>query len=521
MPHSFTPQGAQPTPTATFEIFTSDPSIIENHFPSVRLGMTAVVGMMQGGMTYEEMDQSNQAYAQEQRDLGINRRQARAFERQTDTISGRLTSLGAQLIASYDNLEEGTAAAINIMREHAISDEANPVRQVREFMLPTAPHIRSLRAAAAQTNQELAALQESPPATHYELLKVFAETPMLSEGDTLIDVEAPWLPSQVLVALTALSGSNIKRQLLETLDRGAFDRFIAGDMLRCEGSGGNLQAAVAKLRRLAGFTMAVSTDDAAAQDSPALHQRMVDVLPAWPIAEQQAVAEGREPLANAVSYRFNLATAWLHELDFFTPDLLLRFEERAIALHLKAVPARGVNPKSRISIAGLRARAKKLNTLISAREKERKSAAEASSEAEPEPIKLVTYHLNNDTTTEGIDGLITAFVEKVSQGKDSVTEDLRKIEQYLTNPAKKQTAKRGFKTIQGTRASVTLDGDKKSVTLYELKPADADNSELSLSTVARDCRVLFVKLDDNTLGILDIVPRSDLKETLKYIARRK
>jgi hypothetical protein len=126
----------------------------------------------------------------------------------------------------------------------------------------------------------------------------------------------------------------------------------------------------------------------------------------------------------------------------------------------------------------------------------------------------VTCNLNDQSTTEGVEGIISNFLQKTNPGDTALKEDLDRMTQFMARTDLPTNFRRGIKPIRG--AQVRFGDDGKLWEFFEFKPTEAAGLSLRTGT-AKGSRIYFIKMAENTLGIIGLEPRSNHENFLKQI----
>jgi hypothetical protein len=110
--------------------------------------------------------------------------------------------------------------------------------------------------------------------------------------------------------------------------------------------------------------------------------------------------------------------------------------------------------------------------------------------------------------------MVQDFINKY-KGTKALPDDFQSSIEYLRNlDIRRLTPKSGVKRITSGDWGVKLDEETIARPLYEFKPQLAAGFPLK-TQVMRDHRILFTLVDNDTIGIVGIVPRRDLSTFLK------
>lgn len=134
-----------------------------------------------------------------------------------------------------------------------------------------------------------------------------------------------------------------------------------------------------------------------------------------------------------------------------------------------------------------------------------------------EPAKIVVCNLNNYSIEEDLATTVDDFMATAGQGNITVREDIERMLRFMARRDLPPTQRRGVKPILGSLVKFGLEDDPDKLwRFFEFKPTEAAGLSLRTS-VAKNSRVYFIKLDDDTIGIIGIKPRAEQDAFLRYI----
>jgi hypothetical protein len=418
---------------------------------------------------------------------------------------------GSHYAATFPDEETGKAALKSAITQDMseLPDELFPFQR----LIHEARFVKDFRALADQTTTEVAATTAGGPAANYHLLRVFATDIGTEIRDKLR--EAPyrdWRPNHLLARLTILGGLGTQQSLATQARQGEFDTYIATDLLRAASVPEQEHPDVVRIRKLSEFAIAVA---GLSPGDEALAGRIASSVDQWPVGERQIVLGVREMLLGGMATNFTLASLRLKE-NYFTweGDLLAEFKRNADLFFkdmVRRVQLNTLSPQGRARMAVLRAQTGRRRPAKQARKVE-PDAAGKDEEVLREPPKLVTCNLDEGTTADGIDGIVSGFIEETSQGGTTVKQDLERSLEFFVRADLPPTQRRGTHKMVDTGVRF----NDAILPLWEYKPFDA--AGLSLRTdVVKGMRLYYIKLPDNTYGVIAMQPRSQQEEFLKKV----
>jgi hypothetical protein len=259
---------------------------------------------------------------------------------------------------------------------------------------------------------------------------------------------------------------------------------------------------------------------------PNFHERVASLLEHWSGDTRAVVVNARELLLGGMMFNLKVAKQWLDRERFLAPNSKEDFEEvvrKYLGESVNTLQLNSLTPRERQAAMVAKMSAKRRGGALpgTAPSKRRGKQAGESAPAEvapaeevpAEPLKIVTC-LQGGVTVEGAEAYVAAFTKKISQGS-VVKEDLERVLAYMVRPESAELQRLGAKAMQDRMVPF---GDNL-YKLWEMKPTEA--TDLSLRTKAvKDARVYFIKLPDNTLGIVGIEPRDKQDEFTRNISVR-
>lgn len=503
-------------------LFEADPQSVTSLMPSITRGSEVLADLMRAGNPAwdrqdddpdEEIDSEAPMLSRKMiRDnLGIYGAPVRRFIR-----------AGAHFVTSYEDPEEG----IRIGREQLTEEGADFLLVLwNKNVVRLCGPLRALQQVSREAESEVETAMDASPESRYALLKLLATETGEDRTATREHFGADpedWRPVTTLSLMLSLRGSDVHQRLSRELASGAFDTFIAHDLLQFVESRGDLPNDLAKVRRLATF---VTTFLGAPQDNKAeFYNRMVSALNTWPAEALEAVIDSRATLADRMNIHLQRAARWLKDNSLAeVSDPKANLDGSLVNLVNEFLKRAHISGPAKAEIMRLRAGAKRrkgpqgTGPSKARRGKSGPQAQAATAEVSQEPLKVVTCHLNDHTMSEGVQGLIDDFVTRASQGDVSVRQDLERMVQHMARTDLPPTQRRGFVAIQGSR--VRFGEDDRLWDFFEFKPSEAAGLSLR-TTPAKTSRIYFIRLDDGSIGVIGIEPRSEQDAFLQRIKNK-
>jgi hypothetical protein len=388
-------------------------------------------------------------------------------------------------------------------------------------ILPIAEPLRQVHTISSVVAAEIDATEKGDTAANYLLLKALATDPDPKRFEIKLLTSKDWLPSHALIALGGIARSDIRRRLTAQVLTGTFDRHIARDVVQFADGQRVVDPGFARIRQLGTFGLAFAGQST--EDKAAFYDRMAATLDEWPAAERQVIVESRQVILDALEANANRAATWLREFGFIADaDPLTVFSESIDDLILEVVKRQKLSGPALVGIMQVmqqRGLHKRSRTSSRQRRDERKGGTETqapSAEAAEEdrtPPTMITLNLNDHTSVDGVGGLIEEFVTKTSQGNDGkIRADLERMIQYMHRTDLPPGERRGVKIISNITITFLPDGQPRR--LHEFKPSDAPGLPTG-TNVGKNCRIYFIKLPNNVIGVVGIKPRADQDEFLR------
>lgn len=436
----------------------------------------------------------------------------------------KLLFSGGILAASYEDLEEGLAATKSAyMRlSGGLLDQVHQVDFFKDGIEGCAIDIFTVRKASQDTAAEVAAAIEDDFGQRYELLKALSarDTGLALDGGS---PNAELLPSEAVLTLSVMAKSPIRQELATELDQGTFDTVIARDILEFVDGNQDVNGDLAKVRQFAKFVTAFA--DTSPDTKAAMYERMAARLDEWPEPQLEVVQEARQALLNSMNENFSRAGVWLQNNKLAGRGNLEEGFQDAVTGALRIVAKKvQLDPRARLALmqAGINIhgnpRRGKQKRQGQTRQQITPPATEVVSvnpEIQPEPLKLMTYNLNDYTTTDGVEDLVNGFIESTRPGDTALREDLAKMFDFMVRTDLPPTHRRGVKPIRATQVRFGED----LLDFSEFKPTEAAGLPLKTRT-AKESRVYFIKPDDETIGVIGLEPRSEQNNFINRIRNK-
>ncbi|HSW66893.1 MAG TPA: hypothetical protein VLI54_07195 [Bacillota bacterium] len=472
------------------------------------------------GPVDEEADETA-ALAEQIRNTTISRRMMRDSVRKFKPEVLQFLRAGLALVTQHEDPDDGLAAG------RAIVEDASEglLTPMWKLTVPNAARpLHGVLAISRKIGVEIITAANTSVSARYHLLKALATEMPEAKGKVLPELT----PSRALCVLGRLAATGVHAQLAGDLQEGAYDTRLANDMLRfvegTKSATGNLD----RVRQLLAYTVRREQRQGPV-DSAVLREGMVDDLEYWPDDARQAVVNARRVLQIGMQSNASAIGRVLEQAGLMggkDPEIDL---ERATLALAEAFLAR-VNvgwdgdPTARPDIMIMRAGIKKRRSNLTRAGKRalgRETAGPSAITAEPErlplqqePYKILACdpHDSKQRVVEGYEGLISAYLEEISQKSADIRADLEKMFGRLIQVPNPQLALRGIKPV----ADVTFSFDGKPHRVMKLKPMTATG--LSIRTrQAEDTRIFFIEPrgETKTRIVIGVVQRGQQE---KFIA---
>lgn len=448
----------------------------------------------------------------------------------------QIARLGAGFIATFDDHKEGVAALNEIYTQASQGSDVLGLELEKVLagvfvgnILPAVEPLRHLRHVSQQIGANVMTLATRQDQTslpdRYLLLKALGGDVSSHKTNGIIrlsQIEQTSVASnRVLSVLTVLSNKGVKTVLSADARKGLFDPLIGADIIKYVDEQEKVDGDLGKIGKLMTFAKKLLGDGI---EPTEVYRRMVEEYDSWPVAQQQVVHNGRQVLLDRLDANLDLATKFAKSLCLITEgdhgdELAANYKSLADIL-LRNIT---VTPDIRAEVLRLRASAKRgRQTPRRQREKSVKKGVEAEAatrEAEEprKPLNLVTCNLATYDTTEGVDGLIDQYLENVSQGNETLRKDVEAVLAFMRRTDLPPDFNRGTKKMENVFVRFGTPEDPDKIwQLWEMKPKEASGLPTKTPN-AKDLRVYYIKLNDDTLGIINLSPRSQQDEVIKGI----
>jgi hypothetical protein len=456
----------------------------------------------------------------------------RSFRRKIMNAFGkhiyRVVQRGAMYVASYEDHESGVEAGRVLLSEKT-NNELGDIYMTH--IVPGAKPVRHLRQQNLALKQEMhSLLQAEGPAAEYDrytVLKALGYSRL--EYDTLgyekaSEHQQPPRPEFILAAMYAMERDSSHKQLLEELHAGTYDRAIARDIVRFIRDADVVEGDLSKVQQLAKCLYFFSGQPT---DLDAFYERMVNELDNWPQAQRQVVIDSRQHLRDRLDSRLNQVERTLRQGNFILDDPATAFKESCITLTDEIMKRQQVNNVNKPEIMLRRTTEKRGRRLTTKRERRQanqpvyqyQDSMDDYLEKAPEAAEVVLCNVKRQTL-EDRTVAIEEFVSATSQGA-AVREDVGRMLDFLARRDIPVTQRHSIKALVDAHVRFgTEENPDKLWRIFRFKPTMAP--ELSIqSTIAKNARVYFIKMDDGTIGVLGVKLRSEQDEFLRSVQSRK
>lgn len=490
-------------------MFDIDPAEITRLFPGLADGLAITDQLARGEQKDEGGGPNSMADARSR----VNREESRKKD-PYDLSRKRIYKTAGLLVASYANLDEGMAVVKATIKELGGEDDDFLLGGIRLL----AGARQQMRGVAQQTGQELQALRSG--GSSYTLLKILAGSHAKTGRQTiakLIKTTDDQNPGPTLINLSVLSGSDVPRQLAGDLNTGLFDAQIARDMLVYADQYPAGNETLSRLHRLGKFIVAF--EGAEPDSKTSFYERLAAVLGDWPAEERGLVLEARLGLGQALDLNLNRSLRNLKEQGVIpTDEDLARAFEHSVDAFINELIKRQTGPaKAELLQLRTRRRTPKLLRVEQKPPKEPKVKGKPTGKPTPEvrrePIVLVGCNLKEGVTTDGVESVVEAYMDRIGQkGNQAIRADVEKMLHHLARTDLPPTQRRGIQPLD--RHALRFGEDGKLWRVYEMQPSRAAGLSLRSNRV-KDSRVYYIELDDKRWGVFGIGLRSEQDEFLR------
>jgi hypothetical protein len=415
-----------------------------------------------------------------------------------------------------ENREDGVKDVETVLREASL--DADMYEDLFKPFMSKLPHISkvfgSFRAYAASARGDITTSLQGTPDDKYELIKIAGLNAYTEVGG---QESSAWKAGRMLLGLCAIADIQPGVQLKAELSEGRYDHHIAKDVMRYIEQDGVLDADLVKIKQLGQFATAIAGGGT---------EMMANSLEVWPADQRHTIQQLRNALMERITINQANAVRWLQEKEMLPPaDPKSELESRALTLIediLKRVPITAEDkPYIMACKATIKSKRRRKHEQRLAEQQATHSATVAASAEKSEesldPYTMMTVDLGSQESLEGVDYMVDAFLEGLGQqGDTKLREDVDKMFTYLARRDLPTTHRRGKKKLDNCHVRYKDGGEEKRWQLWEFKPTEAAGLSLRSGT-AKDSRIYYVELNDDTLGIVGFEPRSKQEEFLKSV----
>jgi hypothetical protein len=448
---------------------------------------------------------------------GYNRSELRT----TDLMDDPILDKGAQFAATIADPVERVSRLQQIASNFMNTPEFNEMLTCKLTGIHAyLGRATTFREHASATVDEVSDEIAQSPVRQYELLKLLAGT-----NPTVVKAGMYWSPRHIFSALFTLSNSTLPTQLTESLEAGAYDTFVAADMLKYVVEPEHeVQNGMVKFRELTTF---MRTYHPEVEDGE-FFARFIQALPALPRDIQLCINAAKNNLSSAVGSIIRWADS-----DEVAGSLAGVFKPSAnpeadfvesISKYMAMTMQAPNVPVGYSAIMNIPQSIKRDRVIATIDAKRRRRSAQrlgsaAAKTEEPEvialkqPLKLVQILPSGEITSEdeGCSQAVEAYLDKYGRSNQVLRDDIEKIITHLSRVDLATGQHVGIKKFP-----VTMWVGADQLNLHEFKPLEASGLS-TRSQLAKGVRVFFLPLGENTLGILDIVDRKQSKSVVDRV----
>ncbi len=506
-------------------LLSVDVSMVEAQYPVLAEIRSRLSGI-------DEVNDSNKLVAEAaglQMPDKISRLEARSTNPKLKALTARTLTSGVNVMNSLDEGVDGQQILTDLLGEPLDAVVVPSINRVLiSRIVEMAPRIKDLQSACIDTTVCLE--QDGTTAQQrFDLIRTVSGMTAYGVGDKPIDAANGDMPTELaLVGAFEIAGSSFLSKLQSELDSGQYDVYVARTMLNAilalnPEQRNNLPNGLGSLSRIIRFAQAINPELA---DNP---QATVEILAnnmgEWSKDSLASLAKSRQALADSMTKSMRYAKTNFADLVVPNDDIDWQsqfrdtYEECVIeALRFRlAASGSQASPASRLTV--LRLNSRRRERLVQKRTVDNlASIAVAASEADNsrEPIKLAGLH---KVTTRGFEEGDEASFESMAkdflsnnQHGDKFVHDIENILEHV---------KYGVDIVSGQthgikkmRFSVNI--GHKTYDVWEYKPIQASGLSI-VSRRAKKFRMLFVRLEENTFGVLKLFNRDEANNVINSL----
>lgn len=455
-------------------------------------------------------------------------------------LQRKIVLAGASFVNSHDDLDQG------LEQTRALFPEAIEVGSLEGIydnrIVPAARALRSLRDASWEAidnlTEQLDGDEESKVINRYNLFKAVAREEVPGEDQLGLADNFDEMSPVVPLAAIANLASEIPRQIITEARTGAFDSFIALDILKfAHHNPGSGQSEIEKVGQLLPFVDAYNLVMGGQVNRDEICKALALTVDSWPPDRRQIVVEERNKLVERLSanllklYNALNANGFIGQDTQDARDLFYESVENYSNEYIKRMQVHNVSNKA--TLVAVRAQAgthkKRSKTTQTKAQKRRRAQAESvrksrlqelqnlwGEEYEPEPLKLVQYDSKNNIFSDSVEPMINEYMESLSQqGNQQLRQDLRSMFEYMRVPDRPVDQPDGVGHIKIISRLEIGDGQYR---LFRLKPTEASGLPLH-DEHSRKTRIYFSNLDSKTRCIVGIGSRPNHEKFLDDLLR--
>lgn len=457
-----------------------------------------------------------------------NRFESRVSHQKIKLITARAVTTGVNVL---NGLEGGTDGRQVLVDLTADSLDAIVAPSINDLLIKkiadTAPHVGHLRQACLDTTQHIEQSTLSDQ-QKFDLIRTASGMTAYGVGEKPVEADDS-LPTHIaLTGMFEIAGSTFLTKLQAELDTGLYDIHIARTMLNAilalnPEQRSTLPNGLGSLSRIIRFAQAINPELA---DNP---QATADVLAnnmaEWSKESLASIAKTRQALADSLnkSIRFaktNFADLVIPSADIdWSTQFRDAYEDCVIeALRLRmAASGNQASPASRLTV--LRLTSRRRERLAQRRTVENLATiGVVASEIDTgrESIKLtglhkVTIRGFEEGDEANFDSMVKDFMSNNQHG-DKFIQDIENILSHV---------KHGIDIVSGQtnglkKMSFSVNIGHKTYDVWEYKPLQPSGLSI-VSHRAKKFRMLFVRLEENTFGVLKLFNRDETNNVINSL----
>ncbi len=431
---------------------------------------------------------------------------------------------GARFAAAIDDIDDRKVAVNNFLKDSLKGTmfedgrAAIGLAHIEESILFRAEQKLEMAAACLQITSPVdETIAASPVEDRYRLVKALSGLLIPEQPDETSEISSMTPLSEVINEYFALSESSTPQELKSQLEQGQFDRLIAQEVVEFlqtidESERDALPNGMGRVARLVSYTQH-SNPGLSAEERPAV---MAANLEYWGRESLAYISEIRAGIVRDFTTYARRAQAVVGPLIDQSGSPSTDFGSAMNAYYAMALreiahsPLHHATDRARAGVESRRRRRQAAHAASVAVQ----AQAECSS-VPREPVILMAMSKDLETgyapkAELSTEDLVDDYISKHASEKN-FAEELRAILNHFTNGIDFSSGEAsGIKKLK--LGSLTVEGRAREV--WEYKPIHASGVSL-LSYRAKKFRMMFVRLDDNKVGVIAMFNRDKFNEIAK------